>query len=149
MESNPSLIGLGLKERALTYPWIEYLLKPINENELLSLIGLIYRTLLRLRRICSRDDCFDEQLDEYYQFFKRRKYKDSVIRKGFDQARNTPSSNALLRKSRANDTRRNLVLVMDYHPNLKDLPKLIKSHLPTLYESPRMRKLFSNDKSPN
>ena len=35
---------------------------------------------------------------------------------------------------------------MDYHPNLKDLPKLIKSHLPTLYESPRMRKLFSNDK---
>ena len=38
------------------------------------------------------------------------------------------------------------VLVMDYHPNLKDFPKLVKSHLPTLYESPRMRKLFSNDK---
>ena len=35
---------------------------------------------------------------------------------------------------------------MDYHPNLKDLPKLIKSHLPTLYESPRMRKLFSDYK---
>ena len=35
---------------------------------------------------------------------------------------------------------------MDYHPNLKDLRKLIKSHLPTQYESPRMRKLFSNDK---
>ena len=100
---------------------------------------------LRLKRICSRDDWFDEQLDEYYQFFKRRKYKDSVIRKGFDQARNTPRSNALLRKSRANDTRRNLVLIMDYHPNLKDLPKLIKSHLPTLYKSPRMRKRFSND----
>ena len=39
-----------------------------------------------------------------------------------------------------------LVLVMDYHPNLKDLPKLIMNHLPTLYESPRMRKLFSDDK---
>ena len=71
---------------------------------------------LRLRRICSRDDWFDEQLDEYYQFFKRRKYKDSIIRKGFDQARNTPRSNALLRKLRANDTRRNLVLIMDYSP---------------------------------
>ena len=35
---------------------------------------------------------------------------------------------------------------MDYHPNLKDLPKLIKNHLPTLYESPRMRKVFSDDK---
>ena len=28
----------------------------------------------------------------------------------------------------------------------KDLPKLIKNHLPTLYESSRKRKLFSNDK---
>ena len=108
--------------------------------------NILFGVALRLRRICSRDDWFDEQLDEYYQFFKRRKYKDSVIRKGFDQARNTPRSNALLRKSRANDTRRNLVLIMDYHPKLKDLPKLIKSHLPTLYESPRMTKLFSNDK---
>ena len=51
-----------------------------------------------------------------------------------------------LPKSRIDDTRRNLVLVMDYHPNLEDLPKLINNHLPTLYESPRMRKLFSNDK---
>ena len=45
---------------------------------------------LRLRRICSRDDWFEEQLNEYYQFLKCRKYKDSVIRKGFDQIRNTP-----------------------------------------------------------
>ena len=35
---------------------------------------------------------------------------------------------------------------MEYHPNLKDLPKLIKNNLPTLHESPRMRKLFSDDK---
>ena len=35
---------------------------------------------------------------------------------------------------------------MDYHPNLKDLPKLIKNHLPTVYESPHMRKVFSDDK---
>ena len=58
---------------------------------------------------------------------------DSVIRKGFDQARNTPRSNALLRKSRANHTRRNLVLIMDYHPNLKDLPKLINPIRPGLF----------------
>ena len=32
---------------------------------------------------------------------------------------------------------------MDYQPNLKDLPNNL---LPTLYESPRMRKVFSDDK---
>ena len=97
-------------------------------------------------RIYSRDDWFDEQLEEYHQFFKRRKYKNSVIRKGFVQAKNTSRSDALLSISITNDTRRNLVLIMDYHPNLKDFPKLIKNHLPTLYESPRMRKVFSHDK---
>ena len=43
-----------------------------------------FSVALRLRRICSRDDWFDEQLEEYHKFFKRRKYKNSVIRKGFD-----------------------------------------------------------------
>ena len=62
------------------------------------------------------------------------------------RAKNTSRSNALLSKSRTNDTKPNLVLVMDYHPNLKDLPKLIKNHWPTLYESPRMRKVFGDDK---
>ena len=101
---------------------------------------------LRLRKICGRDDWFDEQLEEYHQFFKRRRYKNSIIRKGFDQAKNTSRSDDLLSESITNDTRRNLVLIMDYHPNLKDLPKLIKNHLPTLYESPSMRKVFSDDK---
>ena len=105
-----------------------------------------FSVALRLRRICSHDDWFDEQLEEYHKVFKRRKYKNSVIRKGFDQTKNTSRSDALLSKSITNDTKRNLVLIMDYHPNLKDLPKLIKNHLPTLYESPRMRKVFSDDK---
>ena len=59
---------------------------------------------LRLRRTCSHDDWFDEQLEEYHQFFKRRKYK-NVIRKGFDQAKNTSRSDALLSKSITSDTR--------------------------------------------
>ena len=49
-------------------------------------------------------------------------------------------------KSRTSDTKRNLVLVMDYHPDLKDLSKIIENKLPTLYESPRIRKVFSDDK---
>ena len=105
-----------------------------------------FAVALRLRRICSRNDWFEEQLEEYHQFYNRRKYKNSVIRKGFDQATNTSRSNALLPKSLTNDTKRNLILVMDYQPDLKNLPKLIKNHLPTLYESPRMRKVFSDDK---
>ena len=36
---------------------------------------------------------------------------------------------------------------MDYHPNFRDIPKLIRDHLSFLYESPCMKKFFSNDKT--
>ena len=36
---------------------------------------------------------------------------------------------------------------MDYHPNFRDVPKLIKDHLQILYESPRMKKVFSSSKT--
>ena len=86
-----------------------YLLpQPLHHRS--SYRNIPFGVALQLRRICSRDDWFEEQLNEYeyHKFFKRRKYKDSVIRKGFDQAKNTSPSNALLPKSRTNDTRRNL-----------------------------------------
>ena len=35
---------------------------------------------------------------------------------------------------------------MDYHPNFRDIRKLTRDHLSILYESPRMKKVFSNDK---
>ena len=36
---------------------------------------------------------------------------------------------------------------MDYHPNFKDVPKLIKDHLQILSESPRINKVFSSSKT--
>ena len=36
---------------------------------------------------------------------------------------------------------------MDYHPNFRDIPKLIKDHLSILCESPRMKKIFSSNKT--
>ena len=106
-----------------------------------------YGVALRLRRICSRDDWFHEQLQEFKQFFKRRRYSNKIISNGFGRAINTTRSDALLPKSRATDGLRNLVLVMDYHPNFRDIPKLIKDHLSILYESPRMKKVFSSNKT--
>ena len=88
-----------------------------------------YSVALRLRRICSRDDWFHEQLQEFKQFFKRRRYTNKIINNGFDRTINTTRSDALLPKSRATDDLTNLVLVKDYHPNFRDIPKLIKDHL--------------------
>ena len=65
-----------------------------------------------------------------------------IINNGFNKAKNITRSSALLLKSRAPDNLKKLVLVMDYHVNYRDIPKLIKDHLSIVYESPRMKKGF-------
>ena len=102
---------------------------------------------LRFRRICSRDDWLDEQLQEFKHFFQSRRYNNNIINKGFNRAKNITRSDVLLPKSSTNDSLQNLVLVMDYHSNFRDIPKLIRDHLSILYESPRMKKVSSNAKT--
>ena len=79
--------------------------------------------------------------------FQCRRYYNNIINKGFNRAKNIKRSDALLPKPSTNDSLQNLVLVKDYHPNLRDIPKLIRDHSYILYESPPMEKVFSNDKT--
>ena len=57
-------------------------------------LHILFGVALRIRRICSRKDWFEEQLLEYKQYFNHRNYKNCVIQKGFDKARNIPRSQA-------------------------------------------------------
>ena len=102
---------------------------------------------LRIRRICSREDWFEEQLLGYKQYLKRRNYKNCVIHRGFDKARNLPRSQILKPKTTSDQTVRNFALILDYHPIYNGLPLQIRDHLKILFESPRMRKAFSQDKT--
>ena len=106
-----------------------------------------FGVVMRLRRSCSRHDWFDKHLKEFKHFCQRGRYNNNIINKGFNRAKNITHSDALLPKSSTNDNLRNLVLVMDYHPNFRDTSKLISDHLSILYESSRMKKVFSKDKT--
>ena len=106
-----------------------------------------YSVALQLRRICNWDDWFYEQLQDFKQYFRCRSYSSKIINNGFNRAINITRCDALLHKSRAPDNFINLVLVIDYHPNFRDVNKLIKDHLKILYESPRVKKVFSSSKT--
>ena len=82
-----------------------------------------------------------------YIYFKRRNYRNCVIHEGFDKARNIPRSQALKPKTASDQTVRNFALILDHHPNFNGLPLLIRDHLKILFESPRLRKVFSQDKT--
>ena len=76
---------------------------------------------LRLRRICSRDDWLEEQLQEFKHFFQCRRYNNNIINKGFKRAKNIARSDALLPKPSTIDSLQNLVLVIGYHPNFREI----------------------------
>ena len=95
-----------------------------------------FGVVLRIRKICSREDRFEEQLLEYKQYFKRRNCKSCVIQKEFDKARNIPRPQALKPKTASDHTVRNFALILDYHPNFNGLPLLIRDHLKILFEFP-------------
>ena len=100
---------------------------------------------LRISRICSQEDWFDEQLFKYKQYFKCRNYKNCVIQKGFDKARNITRSQALKMKTASDQSEGNFAPILDYHSNFNGLPLLIRDHFKILFESPHMRKVFSQD----
>ena len=101
---------------------------------------------LQLRRVCSRDDWLEEQLQEFEHYFQCGRYND-ISNNGFKRAKNIARSDALLPKPSTIDSLQNLVLVMDYHTNFRDIPKLIRDYLSILYESQCMKKVFSNNKT--
>ena len=101
---------------------------------------------IRIRRICSQEDWFEEQLLEYKQYFKRRNYENCVIQKEFDKVKNMSRSQTLKPKTASDQNVPNFSLILDYHPNFSGLPLLIRDHLKILFESPYMRKVFSQDK---
>ena len=124
-----------------------YLLPQSSHHQSLY-CNIPFGVALRLRRICSRYDWLEEPLQEFKHFFQCRRYN-NIINKGFKRAKNIACSDALLPKPSTIDSLQNLVLVMDYHPNFRDIPKLIRDNLSILYESPCMKKkkVFSNDKT--
>ena len=66
-------------------------------------------------------------------------------KKGFDKARDICRSQALRLKTASDQAVHNFALILDYHPNFNGLPLLIRDHLKILFESPHMRKVFSQD----
>ena len=78
---------------------------------------------------------------------KRRNYKNCVIQKGFDKARNINRSQALKPKAASDQTVHNFALIWDYHLNFCSIPLLIRDHLKILFKSPYMREVFSQDKT--
>ena len=117
------IINGSIESKVYSKPTGGHMIYCLNHHttDLCKYLHIPFGVALRIRRICSREDWFEEQLLEYKQYFKRRNYK---------------NCEALRPKTASDQSVRNFPLILDYHPNFNGLPLLIRDHLKISFESP-------------
>ena len=101
-----------------------------------------YSLGLRLRRICSNDTAFNKRCDKLAEHLKKRGYKEKLILREINKAKQVPARDQALKPSvqKTNATRHPFVVT--YNPASPNLNKIISKHFPILQTSNRCKKVF-------
>ena len=98
---------------------------------------------LRLRRICSTDEEFNEMSKEYKVYLAARGHSPSSVLKEFDRTANLTRTQARVERSDNRDKPKRLTtFVAEYNPRGPNIQEIIKRHLKILQENPEIRKIF-------
>ena len=108
--------------------------------------SIIYSQGLRIRRLCSDDLSFERHMSNLGQWFGKRGYPKDLIDSQIKRVSERTTRNNENCNSGAGKKNVGVPLVLTYHPRLSSFGKIIRKHLPQLYESPEVKTVFS--KSP-
>ena len=98
---------------------------------------------LRLRRICSTDEEFNERSKEYKAYLVARDHNPASVLKEFDRTANLIMTQAGVKHSDNRDKPKRLTtFVAEYNPRGPNIQETIKRHLNILQENPEVRKIF-------
>ena len=106
--------------------------------------GIPYGQALRIRRICSEDNCFESRVSDLKRWLLSRAHKEDVINSQIDKARRF-DRDALLSdvNQRVNDPNK-IYLVVTYHPALsKKLYDILRDNHNILHTDEEHRRVFS------
>ena len=102
-----------------------------------------YSLGLRLRRICSNDTAFNKRCDELAEHLKKRRYKEKLILREVNKAKQVPRDQALKPSVLKSKCTQGIPFVVTYNPASPNLNKIISKHFPILQSSNRCREVFS------
>ena len=102
-----------------------------------------YSLALRLRRICSTDEAFNNRCNELTEYLVKRGYKHDFIRRQIKRATDIPRITALRpSKKRSNCDR--VPFVLTYNPALPNINKIIQKNFNLLLSSTRCKNVFKD-----
>ena len=105
-----------------------------------------YGQALRLRRICSSDNIFDERVKELKGNLFKRGFKKDEISAQCEKAK-AKYREALLVQNKENKVNSDVVqLVLDFHPAFSNVRGIVESLWPMLQASDDFKKIFKDKK---
>ena len=93
---------------------------------------------MRLRRVCSTDEAFQNQCDKLSSNFLKRGYPANVVNEAREEVSNTPRSEVLAYRGKTKTDR--VPFVITHNPNNPPLRNILTSNLPILHSSDRMKR---------
>ena len=105
--------------------------------------GIPYSQALRIRRICSEDQIFDQQVGELRGWLSNRGYKEGEVDQQIDKVRSLDRLELLDRQIKDQSDGR-IPLVLTYHPALNRVYDILRDISNILLVGPDHKKLFQN-----
>ena len=106
-----------------------------------SINGIPKGVALRLRRICSSDNEYNEKSDEYMSYLTDRGYKQKKIEKTFKNIEKLPRTEAR-KKVEKNCKNSRIVFTAKFNPRGPDVNKIVRENLHLLENQPELKELF-------
>jgi hypothetical protein len=101
--------------------------------------SLPYCLAFRLRRICSSDDTLHNRISELKTHLLHRGYPHSVINKDVQKALQVSRSDALQPRTTPNSSSERTPLVVNFHPALPSVGRILHTFIPILHSSARCK----------
>lgn len=101
--------------------------------------GIPYAQALRLRRICSLEEFFDDRARRLTEFLVARGYEKSFVMRQINRAKRITREEALTPRETSRKNER-IPFVVTYHPGLPNIGKILRDLHPVLHASERCKK---------
>ena len=86
----------------------------------------VYSQGLRIRKICSQEDEFLQNISKLTEWFRKRSYPEKVINEEIDKVRNKTRES--LFETKQKESKNAVPFVVDFCPALKSLPQIIRTN---------------------
>ena len=101
-------------------------------HHLPSILGIQKGVALRLRRICSTDEKFNNKSKEYNAYLIGRGHKLKNVEKSFNDALNMSRQQSRIEKTKSTNSKNKIVFCSKYNPLGPSIKRIIQKHAPIL-----------------